>query len=141
VQRGGGSVPPRGREAKGIALALEVQPGLGNILGDRQRLRQALDHVLRNAVAYTGKDGRILLHGAGNRKEAEIIVSDNGGGIAPADQARVFDRFHRTAEGGELGLGLPLARQFVEAHGGRIELASEPGEGTTITFRLPRKKG
>jgi signal transduction histidine kinase len=128
-------------EAKGIALALEVQPGLGSILGDRQRLRQALDHVLRNAVAYTDGGGRILVHGAGNRKEAEIVVSDNGRGIAPADHARVFDRFHRTAEGGELGLGLPLARQFIEAHGGRIELVSEPGEGTTITFRLPRKKG
>jgi signal transduction histidine kinase len=70
-------------------------------------------------------------------------VSDNGRGIAAADQARVFDRFNRTAspEGGEeaaLGLGLPLARQFVEAHGGRIELVSEPGEGTTVTIRLPR---
>jgi signal transduction histidine kinase len=128
-------------EAKGIALALEVQSGLGTILGDRQRLRQALDHVLRNAVAYTDSGGRILLHGAGNRKEAEIIVSDNGRGIAPADQARAFDRFHRTAEGGELGLGLPLARQFVEAHGGRVDLVSEPGEGTTVTFHLPRKKG
>jgi signal transduction histidine kinase len=128
-------------QAKGIALALEVQPGLGAILGDRQRLRQALDNVLRNAVAYTDGGGRILLHGAGNRKDAEITVSDNGRGIAPADQARAFDRFHRTAEGGELGLGLPLARQFIEAHGGRVELVSEPGEGTTVTFRLPRKKG
>ena len=128
-------------EAKGIELAFEAQPGLGTIVGDRKRLRQAVDNVLRNAVAYTEAGGRILLHGAGTRKEAEITVSDNGSGIAPADQARVFDRFHRTAEGGELGLGLPLARQFVEAHGGRVELVSEPGEGTTVTFRLPRKKG
>ena len=60
------------------------------------------------------------------------------------DQARVFDRFHRTAEGNgdeaALGLGLPLARQFVEAHGGAIELLSEPGAGTTVTLRLPRKR-
>jgi signal transduction histidine kinase len=128
-------------EGKGIELALETQAGLGSIVGDRKRLRQAFDNVLRNAVAYTQAGGRILVHGAGNRKEAEITVSDNGAGIAQADQARVFDRFHRTAEGGELGLGLPLARQFVEAHGGRVELVSEPGQGTTVTFRLPRKKG
>ncbi len=98
--------------------------------------------MLKNAFAYTDEGGRILLHAAGNRKEAAITVSDNGRGIAPADQARVFDRFHRTSEGGDaaLGLGLPLARQFIEAHGGTVELLSEPGQGTTVTFRLPRKK-
>jgi signal transduction histidine kinase len=130
-------------EAKGIELATRLEKGLGSVTGDRQRLRQSLDNVLRNALAYTDAGGRILLHGAGTKKEAFITVSDNGRGIAPADQARVFDRFHRTAEGGEaaLGLGLPLARQFIEAHGGRVELLSEPGEGTTVTFRLPRKKG
>jgi signal transduction histidine kinase len=129
--------------AKGIDFAVDLEKGLGTVTGDRQRLRQSLDNVLRNAVAYTGEGGRILLHGMGTRREASITVSDNGSGIAPADQARVFDRFHRTAEGGEaaLGLGLPLARQFVEAHGGKVELVSEPGEGTTVTFRLPRKKG
>ena len=76
----------------------------------------------------------MLLRAEGDRDEARIIVSDNGRGIAPADQARVFDRFSRTAEGrgGEeaaLGLGLPLARQFVEAHGGTIELQSRAGRG------------
>jgi signal transduction histidine kinase len=130
-------------EAKGIDFSLDLEKGLGAVTGDRQRLRQSLDNVLRNAVAYTADGGRILLHGIGTKREASITVSDNGRGIAPADQARVFDRFHRTAESGEaaLGLGLPLAKQFVEAHGGKVELLSEPGEGTTVTFRLPRKKG
>ena len=87
----------------------------------------------------------MLLHAGGTRAMAEIVVSDNGRGIPPDEQARVFDRFHRTAEGrapeeGALGLGLPLARQFVEAHGGTIELVSEPGQGTSVTFRLPRKR-
>jgi signal transduction histidine kinase len=64
-------------------------------------------------------------------------------GIAPADQTRVFDRFHRAMAVGEgrgeaLGLGLPLARQFVEAHGGTVELQSEVGLGTTVLVRLPR---
>jgi PAS domain S-box-containing protein len=129
--------------AKKIDFIVEIGPGLGTIVGDRRRLRQSLDNVLKNAFAYTDEGGRILLHAAGNKREAEITVSDNGRGIAPADQAQVFDRFHRTAEGGEaaLGLGLPLARQFIEAHGGAVELVSEAGQGTTVTFRLPRKKG
>jgi signal transduction histidine kinase len=129
--------------AKKVDFAVEIGAGLGAITGDRRRLKQSLDNVLKNAFAHTEEGGRILLHAAGNRKGVEITVSDNGRGIAPADQARVFDRFHRTAEGGEaaLGLGLPLARQFIEAHGGTVELVSEPGQGTTVTFRLPRKRG
>ena len=129
---------------KNIEFAVEIEAGAGSVAGDRARLRQSLDNVLKNAFAYTGDGGRVLLHAAGNRKAAAITVSDNGRGIAPADQAGVFDRFSRTAEprsdGAALGLGLPLAKQFVEAHGGSIELVSEPGEGTTVTLRLPRKR-
>jgi signal transduction histidine kinase len=130
---------------KGIDFAVEIETGAGTVAGDRARLRQSLDNVLKNALAYTDEGGRVLLHAAGSRKEAAITVSDNGRGIAPADQARVFDRFSRTAEprgadDAALGLGLPLAKQFVEAHGGAVELVSEPGEGTTVTLRLPRKR-
>jgi signal transduction histidine kinase len=130
--------------SKGIDFAVEIGTGAGAIAGDRARLRQSLHNVLKNAFAYTDEGGRVLLHVAGTRKEAAITVSDNGRGIAPADQARVFDRFSRTAEprgsdGAALGLGLPLAKQFIEAHGGTVELLSEPGEGTTVTLRLPRK--
>ncbi|HEX8378964.1 MAG TPA: ATP-binding protein, partial [Allosphingosinicella sp.] len=130
---------------KGIDFAVEVEPGAGSVTGDRARLRQSLDNILKNAIAYTAEGGRVLLHAGGDRKAAAITVSDNGRGIAPADQARVFDRFSRTAEprgadGAALGLGLPLARQFVEAHGGTVDLLSEPGEGTTVTLRLPRKR-
>ena len=112
-------------------------------MGDQQRLRQSLDNILRNAFEYTGEGGRVLLYAVGTPAQAEITVSDNGKGIAPADQTRVFDRFHRTptaAPGGDsaLGLGLPLAKQFVEAHGGTIELQSQVGEGTSVTIRLPR---
>lgn len=128
---------------KGIDFAVEIGAEVGSVNGDRRRLRQSLDHILKNALTYTPEGGRVLLHAGGDRRQAVIAVSDNGPGIAPADQARVFDRFHRTADAGEaaLGLGLPLARQFVEAHGGTVEMVSEPGEGTTVTLRLPRKKG
>jgi signal transduction histidine kinase len=126
-----------------IEFAVEVDASVGWIVGDRRRLRQALDNVLENAVAYTPAGGRVLLHAVGSHAEASITVSDSGAGIAAADQTRVFDRFHRTMVVGAgrneaLGLGLPLAKQFVEAHRGTIELQSEVGVGTTVTLRLPR---
>ena len=128
---------------KDIALAVEIEESVGLVTGDTRRLGQAVGNVLANAVAYTDAGGRVLLRAEGDAAEARIIVSDNGCGIAPADQARVFDRFHRTVDGrtedsAAVGLGLPLARQFVEAHGGRIALESRPGEGTTVTISLPR---
>jgi signal transduction histidine kinase len=138
-----------GEDARGlapersIAFAVDVNPSVGSVTGDRRRLRQSLDNILKNAFSYTQPGGRVLLHAVGDAEGAEITVSDNGPGIAPADQARVFDRFHRSMASGEgrgeaIGLGLPLARQFVEAHGGTVTLLSEPGAGTTVTIRLPR---
>ena len=133
-------------DRKGINLAVEIDPSVGSITGDRRRLGQALANLLRNSLLYTDNEGRILLHAEGDRNEARIIVSDNGRGIDPADQPRVFDRFHRTAEGRlaeepTIGLGLPLAKQFVEAHGGTVTLESRPGEGTTVTLTFPRTSG
>jgi signal transduction histidine kinase/PAS domain-containing protein len=128
---------------KQVEFAVELDPSLGTSVGDRRRLRQALDNILENAFAYTPAGGRVLLHGMGTAEAVEITVSDSGVGIPAADQARVFDRFYRAMVAGEgrgeaLGLGLPLARQFIEAHGGTIELQSEVGLGTTVTIRLPR---
>lgn len=128
---------------KGVELVLEIEPSVGDVIGDRRRLRQSLDNVLKNAVRYTDEGGRVLLHAKGSATAAEITVSDNGRGIALTDRERVFDRFHRTVSRGNgeemaLGLGLPLARQYVEAHGGSITLQSEVGQGTTVTLRLPR---
>ncbi len=128
---------------RGIEFAVEVDRSVGSVTGDRRRLGQAIGNILKNAVDFTGAGGRVLLHAVGSSEAAAITVSDNGIGIAPSDQTRVFDRFHRTRGGTAgrdeaIGLGLPLARQFVEAHGGTIELQSEPGEGTTVTIRLPR---
>ncbi|MDB5698864.1 MAG: sensor histidine kinase, partial [Alphaproteobacteria bacterium] len=130
-------------DRKEIDFVIEVKRSAGEINGDQRRLRQSLDNLLRNAFAYTSEGGKVTLRAGGNAKQAEISVSDNGAGIAPADQARVFDRFSRSADGqaGEdaaLGLGLPLAKQFVEAHGGSIELQSKLGEGTVVIVRLPR---
>ena len=101
-----------------------------------------IEHLLRHAIAGTPAKGRVLLHLDGNASKARIIVSDDGPGIAPEAVAKAFDRFaHGISRSGEraLGLGLPLAKQFVEAHKGRIEMISEEGEGTLVTVELPRK--
>jgi signal transduction histidine kinase len=113
-------------------------------MGDAKRLRQALDHLLRNALTYTPKKGRVLLHASGDKDGATLVVSDNGPGMDEAEQATALDRFSRVradpGRSGEasLGLGLPLARQFVELHGGTLTLMSEQGVGTAVKIELPR---
>jgi len=124
------------------SLDIAIEPSTGSVIGDARRLRESLEHVLRNAVAYTDEGGRITLRAAGSEQEAVVTIADNGAGIDPDDQARVFSRFHRISGVGHgeaaLGLGLPLTRQFIEAHGGTVELVSKPGEGTTVTLTIPR---
>ena len=84
-----------------------------------------------------------MLTADGDDDKAVIRIVDNGSGIAEEDMPRVFDRFDRIVEAGvrgeaALGLGLPLTRQFIEAHGGGVELDSEKGKGTTVTLTIPR---
>jgi signal transduction histidine kinase len=126
-----------------LDFAVEIQRSLGRITGDRRRLQETIEHLLRHAVEHTPEGGRILLHADGDSARARIVVSDDGQGMDEQAVARAFDRF---AEPGikatgerALGLGLPLAKQFVEAHGGSISLLSEPGEGTLVTVELPRR--
>jgi signal transduction histidine kinase/PAS domain-containing protein len=129
-------------DAKGIEFIVRVDPMVGAMRGDTRRLREALDHLLDNAIFFTPAGGRVLLHADGDQDQALIVVSDNGPGMDAAEQTRAFDRFSRVsgARDGDpaLGLGLPLARQFVEAHGGKLSLMSEVGEGTAISIELPR---
>jgi len=129
-------------KAKGLALAVDVLGSAGRVTGDPVRLRHAIEHLLRHAIAGTPPRGRVLLHIDGTDARARIIVSDDGPGMSSRDVAQAFDRFanHGIARGGEraLGLGLPLAKRFVEAHGGTIALVSEPGQGTLMTIELPR---
>lgn len=129
--------------AKSLDFAIELDPSLGAISGDAKRLGQAIGHMLKNAVALTPDGGRVLLHGSGDAHVARIVVSDNGQGLDKKEQARIFDRFSRFAERNPdgddaFGLGLPLARQYAEAHGGTLTLYSVPGEGTMLTLELPR---
>jgi len=127
-------------QARDITIALSILPTTGTIQGDERRIRQAVEHVVDNAVRFVDVGGRVLVHTEGTHQGTRIIVSDDGPGIDSRMQTRLFDtfaRFGRNAEGHTSGLGLPLVRQFVEAHGGTVGLVSEPGQGTIVTIDLP----
>ncbi|MGN6278688.1 MAG: PAS-domain containing protein [Sphingomonas sp.] len=125
-----------------LDFAMEMAPSLGKMVGDGARLQQVIENLLRHAIATTPEGGRVLLHGDGTKKRARLVVSDDGPGLDADAVESAFDRFARpglTATGEPaLGLGLPLAKRIVEAHGGTIALLSEPGEGTMIVVELPR---
>ena len=128
---------------KAQALTADISSDAGFVFGDARRLRESIEHVLQNAIAYTDRKGRIVLQASGDEQQAVIRIADNGSGIANEDLPRVFDRFDRVAEAGvrgeaALGLGLPLTRQFIEAHGGTVELESKKGKGTIVIMTIPR---
>ena len=128
---------------KAQKLDIEISSSAGHVFGDARRLRESVEHVLQNAMAYTEVKGRISLSADGHKKQAVIRIRDNGSGIDAEDLPRVFNRFDRVTEAGvrgeaALGLGLPLTQQFIEAHGGTVELESKKGKGTTVTLTIPR---
>ncbi len=133
---------PRAAE-KAQRLEIEISPAAGHVFGDAQRLNECIGHVLQNAIAYTDRKGRISLSADGDKKNAVICIRDNGSGIEARDLPRVFDRFDRVAEAGvrgeaALGLGLPLTKQFIEAHGGTVSIESVRSKGTMVTLTIPR---
>ncbi|MDQ2962385.1 MAG: ATP-binding protein, partial [Pseudomonadota bacterium] len=126
----------------GIMLGQQVDPTLGEIVADERKFKQILLNLLSNAVKFTPDAGRIDVSARREEDNAVIAVHDTGIGIAPEDQAAVFEEFRqvgrdytRKQEG--TGLGLTLTKKFVELHGGRIWLESEPGKGSTFTFTIP----
>jgi PAS domain S-box-containing protein len=110
---------------------------------DRARLERALGNLLSNALKYgAGKPVRVAVHYS--TESAEVSVVDQGIGIAEADQRRIFERFERAVSAthyGGFGLGLWIAREIVQAHGGEIHVSSRLGEGATFTIRLPGPHG
>jgi len=128
---------------RGQTLRCEIASSTGSVIGDARRIRESIEHVLENAAGYTDRGGRVELKAWGNEEAAFVQISDNGPGIAKKDQPRVFNRFDRisgdpTRGEAALGLGLPLTRQFIEAHGGKVELISAKRKGTTVTMTIPR---
>ena len=130
-------------EEKSQRFEASIADSTGSVVGDPRRLRESIEHVLGNAIAYTDPGGKISLKAEGDGSQAIITITDNGVGIADKELPQVFNRFHRIDEAGvrgeaALGLGLPLTRQFIEAHGGHVELKSKKGKGTTVTLTIPR---
>jgi signal transduction histidine kinase len=129
---------------RGIVLDLKVDERLGSLVGDERKIRQVLLNLLSNAVKFTPEGGRVGLTAAPADGAVQIAVTDSGIGIAPEDQAAIFEEFRQV--GGDYarkqegtGLGLTLAKKFVELHGGKIWVESELGKGSTFTFTLPEK--
>jgi signal transduction histidine kinase len=129
-------------ERHGLTLTLTIDERLGDILADERKVKQILLNLLSNAVKFTPEGGRIAVTAIPADGFVEIAVSDTGIGIAPEDQEAIFEEFRqvgrdyaRKREG--TGLGLTLARRFVQLHGGRLWVKSEVGQGSTFTFTLP----
>ena len=126
----------------GIQLGLEVDPRLGEFSADERKFKQILLNLLSNAVKFTPEGGSVTVTAQRLDEAIEISVADTGIGIAAADHEAVFEEFRQvgndyTKKSQGTGLGLALTRKFVELHGGRIWVKSEPGKGATFTFTLP----
>jgi len=128
----------------GITLDVDVDDRLGECVGDERKIKQILLNLLSNAVKFTPEGGRISITANKTENGAEISVSDTGIGIPPGEQPTIFEEFRQV--GGDYahkkegtGLGLTLAKKFVELHGGRIWVESEVGKGSTFTFTLPER--
>jgi PAS domain S-box-containing protein len=130
-------------EAKGVRLQSIVDPGIGPVSGDPDRLQQVVWNLLSNAVKFTPKGGRVQVRLQVVNSSVEIVVSDTGIGIRPDFLPYVFERFRQgeagtTRKTGGLGLGLAIVRHIVEMHGGSVEAASAgEGQGATFRVRLP----
>ena len=128
----------------GLSLALDVADGLGEWVADERKVKQVVINLLSNAVKFTPAGGSVTLRARRVGDAVEIAVIDTGVGIAADQQALVFEEF-RQAAGDHLrksegtGLGLALAKRFVELHGGTLRVESELGRGSTFAFMLPQR--
>ncbi len=129
--------------AKGIRMAVVVPPGKTPVRLDPLRVRQVLWNLVHNAVKFTPKGGEIRVEAAADDRGVLFSIADNGVGIDAKDLPLIFERF-RQIDGSStrayrgMGIGLALAKAFVELHGGTIQVDSQPGRGTTFRIRLPR---
>jgi len=129
-------------DKKNLSLSLNIEPNIGLVLGDESRLAQVVTNLVGNACRYTPEGGNITMALSTSSDTVRVDVIDTGIGIAPEDQAKVFQRFYRVdtplvQQVAGTGLGLPISKMLVEMHGGRMWLQSEVGQGSTFTFILP----
>ena len=115
------------------------------IVADRNRIRQVLVNLIDNAIKYGREQGRVVVSLVEGSRSVRIAVRDDGAGIAPEHQGRIFERFYRidksrSRESGGSGLGLAISKHIVEAHKSTIKVKSAVGEGTTLEFKLNKPK-
>ncbi|GAA0593304.1 sensor histidine kinase [Caenispirillum bisanense] len=122
---------------KSVTLNFDCPPDTGWMVADEKRVKQVLYHLLANAVRFTPQGGSVTLAAQRERGDIVFTVADTGTGIPAGDQDAMFATFARGPGSPGPGLGLALVKSFVELHGGTVELVSVPGEGTTVTCRLP----
>ena len=129
----------------GVRLEGSVAPGIDPLWLDAQKIGRVLNNLVGNALRHTPPGGAVEIRAQAAGDEVMVEVSDTGEGILPEDLPRVFEQFYRGEKSrsratGGAGLGLAIARRIVEAHGGRIEVQSEPGAGTQMRFFLPLRR-
>jgi signal transduction histidine kinase len=134
------------RAGRDVELSQDLPNDLPPVYADAERVHQVLFNLLDNAVRFTPSSGRVTVTASSRNGAVEVAVADTGPGIAAEHIARVFERFYRvdtsrSREEGGTGIGLAIARSVVEAHGGRIWAASQPGKGSVFTFELPVATG
>jgi len=123
----------------GISLRVEDTPDGLHVYGDRDRLLQVLSNLVGNSLKFTPAGGSITISCTPCAAGVEFAVADTGKGMSEDDLPHLFDRHWRADPGapGGAGLGMPIVRGIVDAHGGEISAASAPGAGTTIRFTVP----
>jgi signal transduction histidine kinase len=130
-------------QRRGIALERTIDGRLGTIHADERKVKQVLLNLLSNALKFTPEGGRIEVLAGLRDGVAEIAVKDTGVGIASEDQDAVFEEFRQVGVASKkvegTGLGLAISRKFIELHGGKIWVQSQPGKGATFTFTLPHR--
>lgn len=129
-------------QEKSITVSADIDPA-GEITADRNRLQLLLSNLLDNALKYTPNGGRVEIAADFSPHEVRITVRDTGIGIDADDLPRIWDRLYRADKSRSqrgLGLGLSLVKAFVDAHGGKATVASQPGSGSVFTVTFPRKK-
>jgi signal transduction histidine kinase len=126
---------------KHLRFSMEIPAAMDYVLAEESRVRQVLANLLSNAFKNTPDGGSVVIRAHRERGEACVVVADTGRGIPEAEVPWLFNPYHRRScdqqRLGGLGLGLPLSKYIVELHGGRLELESAPGVGTTVSFTLP----
>ncbi|NDD26934.1 MAG: response regulator [Proteobacteria bacterium] len=128
---------------RNLTLTVEHEPNLLPVRADEEKLTHAFAHLVQNAMSFTPSGGRVSIHAIEVGDAVEVRVCDTGIGISPEHVSRIFDPFYQVAhymtrkvEG--MGIGLSIVKHIIEDHGGRIDVVSEPNQGTTFTVNVPR---